>query len=155
MAGQEVERRREWPDWPDVFGRWFSDWPRWPSLRSVVESTLEGAEPMRIEETVEGDQLVIRAELPGIDPDKDVEISVQDRTLHIRAERRQETKEEAGPPPQRVPLRQLRPSNSGAQRRVSEEQVTASYQDGILEVQVPLPPEKPAEAAKRIQVRRT
>ena len=146
MAGHEVERRREWPDWPDVFGRWFSDWPRWPSLRSVVESTLEGAEPMRIEETVEGDQLVIRAELPGIDPDKDVEISVQDRTLHIRAERRQETKEET---------QGRRHSEISAAERCSEEQVTASYQDGILEVRVPLPPEKPAGAAKRIQVRST
>ena len=153
MAGHEVERRREWPDWPDVFGRWFSDWPRWPSLRSVVESTLEGAEPMRIEETVEGDQLVIRAELPGIDPDKDVEISVQDRTLHIRAERRQETKEETkgrhrsefryGSFARRIPLPE----------GVSEEQVTASYKDGILQVRVPLPAQKPAEA-RRIEVQR-
>jgi HSP20 family protein len=155
MAGQEVERRREWPDVPDVFGRWFTDWPRWPSLRSWMESTFEGVEPMRIEETVEGDQLVVKAELPGIDPDKDVEISVQDRTLHIRAERRQETTEETkshhrsefryGSFARRIQLPE------GA----SEEQVTASYKDGILEVRVPLPVQKPAEAARKIQVQRT
>ena len=144
MAGHEVERRWDWPEWP-----------RWSSLRSLLESTFEGVDPIRIEETVQDDQLVVEAELPGIDPDKDVEISVQERTLHIRAERRQETKEETqgrrhsefryGSFARRIPL----------PKGVSEEQVTASYQDGILEVQVPLPPEKPAEAAKRIQVRRT
>jgi HSP20 family protein len=144
MAGHEVERRWDWPEWP-----------RWSSVRSLLESTFEGVDPIRIEETVENDQLVVKAELPGIDPDKDVEISVQERTLHIRAERRQETKEETqgrrhsefryGSFARRLPL----------PKGVSEEQVTASYQDGILEVRVPLPPEKSAETAKRIQVRRT
>ncbi|HLZ39016.1 MAG TPA: Hsp20/alpha crystallin family protein [Mycobacteriales bacterium] len=144
MAGHEVERRWDWPEWP-----------RWSSLRSLLESTFEGADPIRIEETVQDDQLVVEAELPGIDPDKDVEISVQERTLHIRAKRRQETKEE-------TPGRRDREFRYGSFARriplpkgVSEEQVTASYQDGILEVRVPLPREKPAETAKRIQVRRT
>ncbi len=160
MAGQEVERRqverrRDWPDWPDVFNRWFLDWPRWPSMRSLVESALEGAEPMRIEETVEGEQLVIKAELPGIDPDKDVDISVEDRTLHIRAERRQETTEETkggrrsefryGSFVRRIPLPE----------GVSEEQVTASYKDGILEVRVPVPAQRPAPARKKIEVKRS
>ena len=142
MAGHEVERRWDWPEWP-----------RWSSLRSLLESTFEGADPIRIEETVENDQLVVKAELPGIDPDKDVEISVQDRTLHIRAERRQETKEETkgrhrsefryGSFARRIPLPE----------GVSEEQVTASYKDGILEVRVPLPAQTPAEA-RRIDVKR-
>ncbi len=33
MAGQEVERRREWPDVPELFGRRFADWPRWRRSR--------------------------------------------------------------------------------------------------------------------------
>ncbi|MGZ6693387.1 MAG: Hsp20/alpha crystallin family protein, partial [Solirubrobacteraceae bacterium] len=82
------------------------------------------------------------------------EISVQGRTLHIRAERRQETKEEAkgryrsefryGSFARRIPLPE----------GVSEEQVTASYKDGILEARVPLPAPKPA-AAKKIQIQRS
>jgi HSP20 family protein len=32
---------------------------------------------------------VIRADLPGIDPDKDVELTVADGMLHIQAERRE------------------------------------------------------------------
>lgn len=155
MAGQEVERaRREWPEWPEMFARWFSDWPRWPSVRSVMESALEGAEPMRIEEKVEGNELVIRAEMPGIDPDKDVDISVHEGVLDIRAERRQEAKEETkghyrsefryGSFARRVPLSE----------GVSEEQVTASYRDGILEVRVPRPAEKAAEARRKIEIKR-
>jgi len=153
MAGQELERRREWPDVPELFGRWFADLPRWPALRSLMESAFEGFEPLRIEEKVEAERLVVRAELPGIDPDNDVEISVQDRILHIRAERRQETKEEA-----KGHYRSEFRYGSFARRiqlpeGVSADQVTASYKDGILEVRVPLPAQKPA--AKTIQVQRT
>ena len=36
---------------------------------------------------------VIRAELPGLDPEKDIEVTVEGRTLTIHAERRQEDKE--------------------------------------------------------------
>ncbi len=154
MAGQELERRREWPDVPELFGRWFADLPRWPALRSLMESAFEGFEPLRIEEKVEAERLVVRAELPGIDPDNDVEISVQDRILHIRAERRQETKEEA-----KGHYRSEFRYGSFARRialpeGVSEDQLTASYKDGILEVRVPLPAPTPA-TAKKIQVQRT
>lgn len=34
--------------------------------------------------------LVVRAELPGIDPQRDVEVTVQDNVLTIRGERRHE-----------------------------------------------------------------
>ena len=46
---------------------------------------------IRIEDFVEDGIYVLRAEMPGIDPDKDVEIHVSDHTLRLRAERRQET----------------------------------------------------------------
>ena len=45
---------------------------------------------MRVEEIHEDDTLVIRAELPGVDPDKDVEISVSDGVLHIEGHREEE-----------------------------------------------------------------
>jgi HSP20 family protein len=41
-----------------------------------------------------GGDLVVRAELPGVDPEKDVEISVSDGVLHIRGERRTEQRHE-------------------------------------------------------------
>src|ERR671936_2580370 len=38
--------------------------------------------------------LVVRAELPGIDPEKDVDLSVEDGVLTIKGERRHEEKTE-------------------------------------------------------------
>ena len=46
---------------------------------------------VRVEDFVEDDVYVLRAEMPGIDPDKDVEITMSDHRLHLRAERRSET----------------------------------------------------------------
>ena len=44
-------------------------------------------QPIKVEEYVEGDHYLIRAELAGIDPEKDVEIMVGSGYLSIRAER--------------------------------------------------------------------
>ncbi len=129
-----------WPDWSE-----FGDWPeRWSEL--MTESR------MKVEEYQEGDELVIRAELPGIDPDTDVELTVSDGMLRLKAERRQEKKVEdkAG----------YRSEFSyGAFSRtlplapgVEEEDVKASYRDGILEVRLPIDREE--AAARKIQISR-
>jgi HSP20 family protein len=93
---------------------------------------------MRIEEFREGDTLVVKAEMPGMDPEKDIQIDVSDQTLRIRAERREESKTEEkgsyrsefryGSFSRQVPL------PAGA----SEDDVKATYKDGILEVRVPV-----------------
>ena len=44
--------------------------------------------PIRIEEFMDGDVLVIRAELPDIDVASDVSVSVHGHVLRLRAERR-------------------------------------------------------------------
>jgi len=147
-----MERSRpERPEWPDLPG-WFPGWAHWPGFRGLMESAVEGVEPMRIEEHVEDNQLIVKAELPGIDPDKDVEIFIQDQTLHIEAHRRQETTEEHkghyrrefryGRFARRIPL------PAGA----TEDEISASYTDGVLEVRVPLPSKQPTPPAKRIAV---
>ena len=86
---------------------------------------------------VRGGGLVIRAELPGIDPKKDVSVSVEDGELVIRGERRcrEEVKEEDyvrveasyGAFERRVPIPQ----------GVEEAKINATYADGVLEVIVP------------------
>jgi HSP20 family protein len=45
---------------------------------------------MRMEDLVKDGSYVVRAELPGIDPEKDVEVTVAKGILTIRAERREE-----------------------------------------------------------------
>jgi HSP20 family protein len=130
--------RREWPAWMEP---WFGDWPR---LRRWFA---EGPESMRIEEFTDGNEAVVRVEMPGIDPDKDVEITVTDHTLRVHAERREEKKtEEKGGYRSEF-------SYGSFTRTVSlpigatEKDVRASYRDGILEVRVPID-QKTAEARK-------
>src|SRR5439155_18083641 len=78
--------------------------------------------------------LVVRAELPGVDPDKDVDISYQDGLLTIRGERRKEEKTEQenyyrfessyGSFSRSIPVPQ----------GVRPEDVKATYENAILEV---------------------
>jgi HSP20 family protein len=86
--------------------------------------------------TREGD-LVVRAELPGIDPERDVNVSMTENILTISGERRQERREEEGS------LLRQETSYGSFQRQfvvpehVRAEDIQASYKDGILEVIVP------------------
>ncbi|MFD0656666.1 Hsp20/alpha crystallin family protein [Thermocatellispora tengchongensis] len=88
----------------------------------------------------------MRAELPGVDPDKDVEITVGDGMLDIRAERTSETKEEHRSEFRYGSLRRSVMLPRGA----NEEDVKASYTDGVLEVSVGLEEEK--QPGRRIAV---
>ena len=92
---------------------------------------------LRVEELTDGDTLVVRAELPGIDPDKDVEISLHDGMLHIRAERRESTESkdrgEYRSEFRYGMLERTLPLPAG----VTESEVKATYKDGILEVRLP------------------
>lgn len=136
----------------DWLGRWFPDLPRprfWPELR---RSFGEGMDLLRVEEFIDGDAVVVRAEMPGIDPDKDVQITVSDHTLHLRAERRQETKtEEKGG--YRTEF------NYGSFTRTvslpvgaTERDVKATYKDGILEVRIPV--DRQEAEAKKVSIQR-
>jgi HSP20 family molecular chaperone IbpA len=91
---------------------------------------------------------VVRAELAGIDPAKDVEVTVGSGYLNIHAERydQTETKHRSefryGSFTRSLPL----PAH------VNEDDVTASYADGILEISVGMHKEK-KEAVKKIEVK--
>ena len=69
---------------------WFGRLPGWFGARLPERLT---GEPlgMRLEEIREDGQLVIRGEIPGVDPDKDIEISVDNGRLTIEATREQRT----------------------------------------------------------------
>lgn len=86
-------------------------------------------------ERSDGD-LVVRVEMPGLDPDRDVEISLSGRRLRIRAERRRAS-ETHGPSGYRSELH-----HDSVVRTVTlpegvmADDVAASYRDGVLEVRV-------------------
>lgn len=93
---------------------------------------------LRVEEYVDDGTMVVRAELPDIDPDKDVELSVTNGMLHIRARREEKTeKKEKG-----VYRSEFRYGSFvrdvALPEGVSGDDVTASYKDGVLEVRAPM-----------------
>jgi len=127
--------------------------PWWRSFGEFFKDD-EGRQMVAVEEFTEGNTLVVKAELPGIDPDKDVEITVGGGSLHIRAERREET-EESGKQFHRRELRygsfaRTLPLPDG----VEDSDIAASYKDGILEVRVPMPTEQAKDATRTIPVDR-
>ena len=86
-------------------------------------------------ESREGDTLLIRADLPGVDPDTDIEIYIAHDVLHIRGYR------EVGPEPRDHPS-DLRYGSFvrdiGLPPGTREDEVSAAYGGGILEVRVPI-----------------
>lgn len=133
------------------------DRPAWQGARRLFDGPdtlmdVIGDSALSVEEFRDGDDLVVRAEMPGIDPDDDVEITVSDHTLRLRAERRFETKTEGkrgyrsefhyGSFSRSVPL------PAGA----TEHDVKATYTDGILEVRIPL--DNAEATAKKIPIAR-
>jgi HSP20 family protein len=139
MATTKPERRTEW--WPELMPRRWLEWLDWPG----IETMRREEHMLRVEEFEEDGQLVVRAEMPGIDPEKDVHVSLRDHTLEVRAERKQEeTHEEHG-------VRRSEFRYGSFYRAVplppdaKESDVRATYKDGILELRVPLEAEKAAE----------
>ena len=105
----------------------------------MLDRYVEGlTNSMRLEEFVEDGSCVIRAELPGLDPDKDVEITVSDGMVHLQAHR-EERKEEDRPDGYHSEFRY-----GMFQRTVrlpvgsTEADVKATYKDGVLEVRIPV-----------------
>jgi HSP20 family protein len=135
----------------DWFDRWFAEVPArwWPELRRPFG---DDAQLMKVEEHMDGDDLVVHAEMPGIDPDKDVTISVTGNMLHLQAERRREEKHEEGGRTRSEfsygSFRRTLPLPVGA----SEDDVKATYKDGILEIRVPV--DHKAAAARKVAVQR-
>ena len=115
------------------------DWFEAPDVIHFFEGMRPFDDRIRMEEELVGDHLVIRAEMPGIDPDKDVEIKVTDGVLSVQAERKREetTKSDGGFRSEfrYGSFRRTLPVPKGA----SVKDVTATYRDGILEIQVPVP----------------
>ena len=123
-------------------------WDRFFSERPALEFLERGWEPsLDISET-KGD-LVVKAELPGIDP-KDIDISLAGDTLTIKGEKKQE-KEEKEENYHRIER------SYGAFSRmvklpmsVQNDKIKASYQNGVLKITLPKSEE---EKKKQIKIK--
>lgn len=119
-----ITRRSDHGPFEEIF-----DW-----LESPLALIRPGANAMRVEDFVKDDCYVLRAELPGINPEKDVDVTVGEGILTIKADRLDQTEGahrsefRYGAFTRRVAL----PANA------DETRIQASYDRGILEVDVPL-----------------
>ncbi len=130
---------------------------RFGPTRAWMDEILREGEwrrPFKIEETHEGKDIVVRAELPGIDPDKDVTVDVDDDVLVITVQRTESHRSESD----HVHRSEFRygtfsrsiPVPSG----IDESKVMASYKDGVLEVRLPSPDEM-GTSPHRVPVKRS
>jgi HSP20 family protein len=113
-------------------------WPSWKWLDEMFRD-VDGRQMIKIEEYTEGDKLMVRAELPGIDPDKDVDLEVVEGTLMLSC-RKLETEEKEGRHFHRSEFRYGSLVRSiPIPKGVDEKKIEAVYKDGILEVRIPMP----------------
>ena len=108
----------------------------------------------KIEETRDGDTIVVRAELPGMNPEKDIVVEVVDNELVIRAQR-VETNRSQGDHVYRSEFRY------GSFRRsipipddVVESNIEATYRDGVLEVRMRSSAEVSVKEPHRVEIKR-
>jgi HSP20 family protein len=114
-----------------------SDWPGSPL--STLHSAASAAAPMpiRIEEFRRDDRYVARFELPGVDPDTDLEVSVDAQVVTVHAERKP-----AGPRDCHSEFRYgLYCTHVTLPAGADDSDVIATYDGGILEVSVGFAPE--------------
>lgn len=120
---------------------WFESFP------ALWGRAVPGAYGIRIEDYKDDGRYVIRAEIPGIDPEKDVDITVESGVLVIRTERREEKKDKQHSEFRYGSFTRSIPLPSGAR----EDAITASYDNGVLTVTVPV--EEAAQEGRRIPIR--
>ncbi|MGO4616976.1 Hsp20/alpha crystallin family protein [Nocardia sp. 2YAB30] len=124
------------PDWPDLMAR-LESMPPWTSLEGHM---------IRVEEHVEKGLYTLCAELPGVDPAKDVDVSVREGQLTIRAERSEEKKEGTRSEFRYGSFYRSIALPTGAK----EDDIDATYTNGILTVSMPIT--EPQTAEKHIEV---
>ncbi|NMI00333.1 Hsp20/alpha crystallin family protein [Pseudonocardia acidicola] len=146
MSSIERRDRMEPAGLFDRMDRFFDDWMQaTPARRMFPFALWPGEDILRVDEYREGDTLVIRADLPGIDPDKDVTVSVSDGVLRIDAQRSHEEKvEKRGYRRQELRYGSFHRALT-LPEGVTDADVCATYTNGVLEIRIPMP-EAPAPA---------
>jgi len=126
--------------WPEV-SQWLGGFPSWPMLQPIF-----GGQPLRLEDGINDGRYEIRAELPGIDPAKDVDVTARDGVLTIRAQRSEKAESKGRSEFSYGSFVRSVTLPPGA----NDQDISVTYRDGILTVSVGLTQAAPAE--KRIRV---
>lgn len=134
-------RRQSRSLFPDFQELW-EMFPNFGALRPLDQHTI------RVEDKIEGNRYILRAELPGMDVDKDVNITVSNGLLTIEGKRSEEKTEKGHSEFRYGSFTRTVALPEGAK----EDTADASYENGILTVTVELG--KTEEPTKQIRVRK-
>lgn len=130
------ERSRARSFFPEM-SEFFAGLPSWASIRPAF-----GDHIIRVEEEVKDGGYELRAEVPGIDPAKDIDITVRDGVLTIKAERSEKKETNGHSEFTYGSFMRSVPLPAGA----DEDAIKAGYDKGILTISVPVTqPEAAAE----------
>lgn len=142
-------------NWMDTvgLGNWLQPSSRGTGLLTETgRGTIRSAWTPQIEMFQRGNDLVVRADVPGLQKD-DLDVRVENGTLIISGERRQEQEEDR----QGMHLSERRYGSFfrtiALPEDVSDDEVSATYQDGVLEVTVPIPEQREQQRGKKIDIR--
>ncbi|WP_037311116.1 Hsp20/alpha crystallin family protein [Amycolatopsis orientalis] len=107
---------------------------RLPAVFHWLKPRIGGRPSIPLEDFVADDRYVLRAELPGLDPQRDIKVSATGRNLSIVAERRKEEKAEGAG--------EFRHGERSRDVELPVEAdlagIEARYHAGILEISVPM-----------------
>jgi HSP20 family protein len=120
------------------------DWLESPLtvLRPLAASSL------RVEDYVKDGRYVLRAEIPGVDPQKDIDVSLSGGILTIRAEKHHEMEGKHHSEFRYGAFARSVPLPVG----VDEPHIQAIYGHGVLEVTIPLKEKQDGQPQRRIPV---
>lgn len=115
----------------------------WPRLFDLIDSLTPGDltwQPyfdhvLRLEQTQRDGQMILRLEIPGVDPDEDIDITLEDDTLTIDARREERHEEDLRSEFRYGRLQRCVTIPEG----VDESDISAAYVDGILEIAITVP----------------
>ncbi|MER6555312.1 Hsp20/alpha crystallin family protein [Streptomyces sp. NPDC001725] len=142
MTGDKLARRHgRFPDFNDWFNR---DFPGLPGWRPGC-----AAHSIPVEMTSGEGEYVLKAELPGMDPDKDISITVDGDLITVSAEHSESTED-----------KEHSEFRYGSFRRtvrlpgaIPVDDVDAAYADGVLNIRIPMP-EETLPTERKIPVKR-
>ncbi|HUO39016.1 MAG TPA: Hsp20/alpha crystallin family protein [Mycobacterium sp.] len=121
--------------WADVFD-WFSGWPFWGRIGGTVDSQV-----MPLEDEMIDGRYEIRAQIPGVDPVRDIEITVHGGFLTIRAERAEKAESKRRSEFPYGSFARTVPLPAGA----DDDDIKATYDKGILTVSVGMSQPNPVQ----------
>ncbi|KKC02508.1 Hsp20/alpha crystallin family protein [Mycobacterium nebraskense] len=134
-----VRRPRSlFPEFSDLF----AGFPALTGLRPVFDTRM-----MRLEDEMKEGRYVVRAEIPGVDPAKNLDVTVRDGQLTIKAERSEKKDFDGRSEFSYGSFIRTVALPAGA----DEENIEANYDKGILTVSVAVSEAKPAERHVQVQ----